>query len=240
MSDAAGTGAITTPDRPLGRRWLPFWILQAAELAVAVAFVDVSVHVSNGGLLIVGAAVFAGLAVTAKGPLGLLRLANRRLHLILIIVAAALILVAPIVPAFRPDIEGIIVIAFATVGLIRLATLTNPDTVVAVGRRRTPVIDTSATVGPMVTPEPAEPPAPARATSSGPSTTGRTASTSSSLDAAGRWLGRTTGAAAASGKRVVEEHGPEAGARVRRSIRSAGRVTGRLGASHPDRDTPTD
>ena len=39
-------------------------------------------------------------------------------------VLSAVIALAPIVPALRPDIQGIIVIEFGAVGLIRVATLT--------------------------------------------------------------------------------------------------------------------
>ena len=250
MSDAAASGAAAPGTRrPLGRRWVPFWILQVAEIVVAVVFVDISVHVNNGGLLVAGAAVLAALAVTARGPLGILRLVGRRLHLILVMAASALILVAPLVPALRPDIEGIIVIVFAAVGLIRLATLTSTDTVTSVGRARpgAGVIDASATgPSPMATDSPMDATSrtstgtsrPVGATPAGSERADR--APASSIDAAGRWLGRTTGAAAASGKRVIEEHGPEANAKVKRSIRSAGRLTGRLAAPRPDPDSPPD
>jgi len=125
MSRATGPGRAQ-PGRPAasGRRWLPFWALQASEVAVAMAFADISAHVSRGTLLIVAAAVLAGLAVTARGPLGILRICGQRLHVLLVLAASAAIAVAPIVPALRPDIEGIIVVEFGAVGLIRLATLT--------------------------------------------------------------------------------------------------------------------
>ena len=39
-------------------------------------------------------------------------------------VLAGVIALAPLVPAMRPDIEGIIVVEFGAVGLFRVATLT--------------------------------------------------------------------------------------------------------------------
>ncbi len=106
------------------RRWIPFWVLQVAELAVAFVFVDVAVHLTSQGLLLAAAALFALLAVTARGPLGIVRLCPRGLHVVLVVVASVAIALSPILPVLRPDLIGIIVVEFGAVGMIRLATLT--------------------------------------------------------------------------------------------------------------------
>ena len=109
---------------PGRRRRIPFWLLQAAELVVAFVFVDVSVHVGNGGLLVGAAIAFAALSVTAHGPVGLVRICRPWLHVTLLVAVAAVVAVAPLVPSLRPDIEGILVLEFGAIGLVRLATLT--------------------------------------------------------------------------------------------------------------------
>jgi hypothetical protein len=106
---------------------VPFWILQLAELLAAVALADLSLHVNRGGLLVAGTAVFALLAITAKGPLGLVRLVPRRLHVYAVCVVAVVFALAPIIPQIRPDASGIIIIVFGAVGLFRLATMTRTD-----------------------------------------------------------------------------------------------------------------
>jgi hypothetical protein len=159
---------------------------------------------------------FAALAITAHGPLGILRICRPWLHLTLLIAVAAVVAVAPVLPALRPDIEGIIVIEFGAIGLIRLATLTDMHGSSRSGRPspsgrydRT-VIDATAT-----------PATAAPVPNGGPGTDSRTG-------AAARWAGRAAGVASVSGRRVVAKHGPEAEAQVKRAIRGAGRWTGRL------------
>ena len=126
MNEGATAGAIPpTPAAAVRRRWIPFWVLQLVELGVAFIFVDVSVHVPNSGLMVAAAGVIAALAVTANGPLGIFRICRPWLHLTMVISVAAVVAVAPIIPTLRPDIEGIIVIEFGAIGLIRLATLTD-------------------------------------------------------------------------------------------------------------------
>jgi hypothetical protein len=243
MSEGTGSAAVHLV---VGRqRWLPFWVLQVAELVMAVVLVDISVHVSNGGLLVVAAGVFAVLAVTARGPLGILRLCGPRLHVTLTIACSVVLALAPLIPAFRPDIQGIIVLEFVAVGVIRLATFTRLVPAAPGGGRRagTMVIDASVvvseaastragrpvptTVPPGGTPAPA--PAPAQ----------DAPKPSPAPGAAARWLGRTTGTMAASGKRAVAQHRPEVEAQAKRTIRSAGRVAGRLTAP-PKSEPPPD
>ncbi len=215
---AAGTGR---------RRWIPFWVLQLAELVVAFVLVDVSVHVSNSGVMVAAAVAFTGLAVTAHGPLGIIRVCRPWLHLTLLIALAALVALSPVVPALRPDIEGIIVLEFAAVGLIRLATLTDmqpsPRSRRTASRRNDRmVIDATATVARQTT---------ARAAAGDPGGT----TPPSTTGTAARWAGRAAGVASASGRRAVARHRPEAEAQVKRAIRGAGRFTGKATSPHRDR-----
>ena len=87
-------------------------------------FVDISVHVHDAGLLVAAAIAFLSLAVTADGPLGIVRICGQRLHLILAWPWPWPWPWRRSFPALRPDIEGIIVIEFGAIGLIRVATLT--------------------------------------------------------------------------------------------------------------------
>jgi hypothetical protein len=206
--------------------------MQAAEVVVALVFVDISVHVSDGGLLVAAAIAFFTLAVTAQGPLGIFRICGQRLHLIVAMAVAVAVALAPIIPALRPDVEGIIVVEFGAIGLIRLATFTQmteataPLRAVRTGpRRRSRVIDATATV--------ADASASSGSNGSKPGGAGSKPGASRSGDstpsgAAARWAGRTSGAAASSGKRVAAKYQPEAGEQVKRTIRGVGRLAGRL------------
>ena len=219
MSKAGGPAVVPPTDRPSGRRrWLPFWLLQAMELVVAFVFVDISVHVANSGLMVAAALALAVLAVTAQGALGIVRLCPPRLHVTLLVSVAVVVALAPLLPAARPDIEGIIVLEFGAIGLIRLATLTDMNLSSRRSTSRRPdrtVIDATATVAEDAASRPAAPDPPA--------TTGST-----STGAAARWAGRAAGAASLSGRQAVARHRPEAEAQVKRALRGAGRLTGRI------------
>lgn len=203
---------------PGRRRRIPFWLLQAAELVVAFVFVDVSVHVGNGGLLVGAAIAFAALSVTAHGPVGLVRICRPWLHVTLLVAVAAVVAVAPLVPSLRPDIEGILVLEFGAIGLVRLATLTemgpSPRPSWMPRESDPTVIDVTATVT-----------SAAGARSSGP---GQNRTAWSSTGAAARKAGRAVGAASASGRRAAARHRPAAEEQVRRAVRRAGRITGRF------------
>jgi len=199
----------TAAERRRSRRIIPFWILQAAGLLALVALADLSLHVGHGGTLVGAGAVYALLAVTADGPLGLLHLCNRRLHVLLVVVVSVVVALSPLVPVLRPDIEGIIILEVIAVGMLRLATLTNtapprPRPVEGGG----PVIEVTATpvTATPVTDAPA--PAPEPVTTTG---------------AAARWAGRTAAAASA----AASQHRPAAEEQVLRAIRNAGRLTGK-------------
>jgi len=239
VSDRTGPGPHAPFRAAVRNRWLPFWVLQVTELVVALVFVDVSVHVSNGGLLVAAAVAFAALAVTARGPLGIVRICGERLHLVLVMATAGTVAVAPVIPALRPDIEGIIVLEFGAIGLMRLATFTRLSDgagAVSPSRRGSAVIDAKATV--------VAPGATSGATSgarpaAGAGSPGHRSSGAAPGGATARWLGRTAGTAAASGRRAAARHRPAAEARVRRSIRSAGRLTGRVTSRPADPEEPS-
>ncbi len=81
-------------------------------------------HIARSGLLVAGAIAFAALAVTARGPLGLIRVCGPRLHATLDVVVALVLVLAPALPALRPDAAGIVVVEVAALAWLRLATLT--------------------------------------------------------------------------------------------------------------------
>ena len=238
MDEGAAERPVLAPGRSVRRRWLPFWALQVAEIVVALVFVDISIHVHSGGLLIGAAVLFLVLAATADGPVGIARVCSPRLHLVLVVVAAVLIGLAPILPALRPDVQGIIVVEFGVVGLIRLATLTkvaDPAGGMRIGMpHHSSVIDTTATVSPSA----ARSGAAEAGSRSGSHGTADPASGSAADDAA-RWAGRAAAAAAASGREAAAKYGPEAEAHVKRTIREAGKLAGKLASRwNPPEDRP--
>jgi len=82
------------------------------------------VHIRHSGLLLVAAGAFALLALTARGPLGVARLVGPKLHATLDVAVAVTVAAAPLLPAFRPDITGTLVVEVAALAWVRLATLT--------------------------------------------------------------------------------------------------------------------
>ena len=194
--------------------------MQATEIAMALVFVDISAHIHNGGLLVAAALAFVVLAVSADGPLGIVRVCAQPLHVAVTIAVAIVAALAPVIPAIRPDIEGLIVLEFGAVGIIRVATLTqitaSPRTNPSSRRHRSKVIDTTATVV-----DPAGSASRDGSTAGDDTRTGTgTPRNGPATDAAARWAGRTAGAAA--------KHRPEAEAQVRRTIRGAGRLAGKV------------
>ncbi len=83
-----------------------------------------SIHIRHSGLLLVAAAAFALLAVTARAPLGLAKVCGPRLHATLDVVVAVAVAAAPILPALRPDITGIAAVEIVALAWLRLSTLT--------------------------------------------------------------------------------------------------------------------
>jgi hypothetical protein len=228
----------------LGRRVVPFWILQLAELLAAVALADLSLHVDRGGLLVAGTAAFALLAITANGPLGVVRVVPRRLHVYAVCVVAVVLALAPILPQIRPDVSGIIIIEFAAVGLFRLATLTNTVVTVLAPRvsaraavqggagagARAPVAASAANPDPSTGAEAAD-----RSAADRSAADRSAADRASTTEIAGRWISRQAGAAAQhasiaaeAAALTAEKHGPAVRAQAGRAVRSAGRLTGRM------------
>jgi hypothetical protein len=225
---------------------VPFWILQLAELLAAVALADLSLHVDRGGLLVAGTAAFALLAITANGPLGLVRVVPRRPHVYAVCMVCVVVALAPILPQIRPDVSGIIIIEFAAVGLFRLATLTS--TVVTVRKPRGPARAPAQTADQPAVPTSAPGSAAASTSTPGPSmgaeaeaVTGAEAGPRiatekpSTTETAGRWITRQASVAAQhatiaaeAAALTAEKHAPAARAQAGRAVRSAGRLTGRL------------
>lgn len=229
---AAGVGASVAPSS----RVTPFWILQLAEILSVLALADLSLHVSRGGVLLVAGAVFAALALTADGPLGLIRIFGRRFHVRLVVVVSVLVAVSPVVPSIRPDVEGIIILELVAVGIIRLATLVNTDPRPArlIGIRGSGrVLDATATVAPSPSARPRPDPSPP------PGSPGRSfLPTEETVGSAARWAGRAAGAASSAASRTSAKHGPATKAQAKRTIRTAGRLVGRArSASRPDEPT---
>jgi len=131
---------------------------------VAGALAGLSVHISRSGLLLAAAGAFALLAVTARGPLGLVRLCGPRLHATLDIVVALAVAAAPIVPALRPGIAGILAVEVTALAWLRLATLTRYTPARSTPARSTPVSAGPDSVAPSPAPgrglERTEPPLP--------------------------------------------------------------------------------
>jgi hypothetical protein len=206
-------------------RWqLPFWALQVLELGVAFLLVTQSVHVSRGGLLVAGGAALFVLALIADGPLGVFRVCGRRLHRVLVMALAVALAAACALAALRPDVEGLLVIGAAVVALLVLASRT---TVAGGGGRRRgrragrgEVIDTTATV--------TSPP--------GTPTTDPVDALDPAADSTARKAGRTTAAAATAGRRAVDERRPQVEDGVKRTIRGAGRLAGKLASPKPPPD----
>ena len=223
----ADTGAPIPPGDGKTRWQIQFWALQVLELGVAFLLVTQSVHVGRGRLLVAAGVALGLLALTADGPLGVFRVCGQRLHVALVVATASAMAVAAFVPILRPDVEGLLVIGGAVVALVLLAT----RTIITPGKRgrrrrsagagaRGPVIDTTATV--VVSKDAAS---------------GADAGVSDGADSALRRAGRTTGSAAAAGKRAVDEHRPQVEVRVKRTLRGAGRLAGKLAAG---KSPPTD
>jgi hypothetical protein len=212
----------TTEHRP-SRRVAPFWMLQLGEFLAVFALIDIAAHINRGRLLVVAGAAVAALALTAKGPFGVVRVCGRKLHAWLVTMAGVVIALAPILPGWRPGLQGLVVIEFAAVGLVRLSTLTRLDQVQPQRSHRSgtvpgtnrpygsaDVIDATATVS-----------------------DGRRAApsaTTHSVDVAARLAGRATAITRTVAARSAARHRPNVEAHVKRTLRGAGRIAGRAAA----------
>jgi hypothetical protein len=95
---------------------------------VGVALVVLSVHLGRSDLLLGAGALFGLLAITAQGPLGLVRVCGRRLHLFLDVAVALALALSPLVGVLRPGVVGIVVVELVAVAWLRVATLTRYTT----------------------------------------------------------------------------------------------------------------
>jgi hypothetical protein len=116
----AGTGRWERP--------IAFWLHQLLEYLLATGLVVVSVHIGRSDLLLTGGVIFGVLAVTARGPLGIVRVCGPRLHAVLDIVAAGFMAGAPLIGPLRPGAVGIVAAELSALAWVRLATLTRYST----------------------------------------------------------------------------------------------------------------
>ena len=215
-------------------RPLPFWLLQAVEIGLALVLVDTAVHVEHPALLLGLAGLLALLAFTGRGPLGLARICGRGAHVVLAVVLSGLALIGAVVvavasPALRPGAAGLAVVVVAAVGLARLATLTRTEGEgLAAGSWPATVVNATAAVSPTPPPPPAAP-APAAPASSTNGDDRRHPDPVGSVGSTTDRLAHRAGAAAAEGTKLLRRHRPAAEATARRGIRSLGRAMGRMG-----------
>jgi hypothetical protein len=86
--------------------------------------VVLSVHIGGSDLLLIGGIAFGLLALTARGPFGLLRLCPGPLHGILDVVVAVVLALSPLIGPLRSGIVSIVVIELVAVAWLRLSMLT--------------------------------------------------------------------------------------------------------------------
>jgi hypothetical protein len=115
-------GATTGVARRL--RPIPFGIHQLFEYFFAVALVVISVHIGGNTLLVIAGATLGLLALTARGPLGLIRLCGPRLHAVLDVTAGVVLAFSPLVRPLRPGVVGIVVLELVVVAWLRISMLT--------------------------------------------------------------------------------------------------------------------
>ncbi len=102
-----------------------------------------SVHVGRSELLLGAGAVLGLLAVTARGPLGLVRICGARLHAVLDVIAGVLMALSPLLPTLRPGALGIVAIELVAVAWLRVTMLTRYQA--PAGATMAAVVGTSAT-----------------------------------------------------------------------------------------------
>jgi hypothetical protein len=106
VADGDSATDINGDPRPR-RRPIAFGLHQLFEYLVAVALVVLSVHIGHSQLLLIGGSALGLLALTARGPLGIIRLCGPRFHAALDINAA-----------------GIVAVELAALAWLRVAVLT--------------------------------------------------------------------------------------------------------------------
>lgn len=108
------------------------------ECFFAVVLVVVSVHIGGSDLLLAAGSIIGLLALTARGPIGIVRVCGARLHAVLDVVAGILLAASPLVRALRPGTVGIVAVELVAVAWLRMTMLTRyaarVDSPVATGR----------------------------------------------------------------------------------------------------------
>jgi hypothetical protein len=114
----------TQTGTPRRRRPIAFGFHQLFEYFFAVALALLSVHIGDSEVLLTAAIVLGLLALTARGPLGVVRICGSRLHGGLDVVAGVLLALSPLVRALRPGAIGIVAIEVVAVAWLRVTMLT--------------------------------------------------------------------------------------------------------------------
>jgi hypothetical protein len=121
---------------------------QLIEYLVAGALVALSVRVGHSQLLVAGGAAIGLLAMSARGPLGLVRICGTRLHAVADVGVGIALAVAPIWRTLRPGAVGLVAIELVAVAWLRVGTLTRYT-----DRPRAVAPDTPPAPSPVVAPE---------------------------------------------------------------------------------------
>jgi hypothetical protein len=82
------------------------------------------VHIGDSEVLLTAAIVLGLLALSARGPLGVVRICGSRLHGTLDVVAGVLLALSPLVRALRPGVIGIVAIEVVALAWLRVTMLT--------------------------------------------------------------------------------------------------------------------
>ncbi len=188
---------------------------------IAGALCDLTVRTGSDALPLVVAAVAATLALSGRGPLGMVRVVPPTVHVTLVLAVAVLAAASPVVPAFRPSAAGIVLVELAALGLGRAALLTRTS---SPARASSIAVSMENVAG---SPLEAAPRADGAAPSDGRTPT---ASTSRGLPEATASLARRTGRVLARLERATRSTTdaarpatPAVGVRVRAAARAAGR-----------------
>jgi hypothetical protein len=83
-----------------------------------------SVHLDRSHLVLAGGLAIGVLALTARGPLGLVRVCGPRLHGVLDVGVGLALALAPVVGALRPGIAGTVAVEVGALAWLRVTTLT--------------------------------------------------------------------------------------------------------------------
>jgi len=118
-----GPAGVRRRPRPIA-----FWLHQLFEYLLATGLVVLSVHIGHSGLLLLGGVIVGVLAVTGRGPLGVVRVCGSRLHATLDIGAGIFLVVAPLIGPLRPGAVGIVVVELSALAFLRMASLTRHPT----------------------------------------------------------------------------------------------------------------